>query len=71
MSDSPINLNKVRKARARAADKARANANSVAFGRTKGEKTTEASIRARMARNLDGAALERPSNQTDDDPKKS
>ena len=34
----PINLNKARKARARADKKARADANAVKFGRTKAEK---------------------------------
>ena len=34
----PINLNKVRKARARAADKTKADENSRRFGRTKAEK---------------------------------
>jgi hypothetical protein len=35
----PINLNKARKARGRAAEKAQAAENRVRFGRTKGEKT--------------------------------
>lgn len=35
----PINLNKFRKARARADDKAKAAENRVRFGRTKAEKT--------------------------------
>jgi hypothetical protein len=35
----PINLNKARKARSRAADKTEAAQNRVAFGRTKSEKT--------------------------------
>jgi hypothetical protein len=35
----PINLNKLRKARARAADEAQAAENRVRFGRTKAEKT--------------------------------
>jgi hypothetical protein len=35
----PINLNKARKARARAADKTQAAENRVAFGRSKPEKT--------------------------------
>lgn len=34
----PINLNKIRKDRARANDKARADANAVKFGRTKAER---------------------------------
>ena len=36
----PINLNKFRKARARAEEKAQAAENRVRFGRTKAEKTT-------------------------------
>jgi hypothetical protein len=35
----PINLNKARKARAQAADKAKAAENRVRFGRSKAEKT--------------------------------
>lgn len=35
---TPINLNKVRKARARAAKKVRADANAATFGMTKAEK---------------------------------
>jgi len=35
---TPINLNKARKARARADDKARADANAVKFGRSKAER---------------------------------
>jgi len=35
----PINLNKARKAKARAAEKAQAAENRVRFGRSKGEKT--------------------------------
>lgn len=35
----PINLNRIRKERARAADKTRADRNSVKFGRSKAEKS--------------------------------
>ena len=41
MSDGIVNLNKARKARARAAKKARADENAVRFGRTKAEKDLE------------------------------
>ena len=59
MSDGPINLNKVRKDRARAEKKARADRNAVAFGRTKAEKQA-AEARARKAeRDLDGHKRER------------
>ncbi|WP_299731597.1 DUF4169 family protein [uncultured Tateyamaria sp.] len=57
MSDSPINLNKVRKERARAADKARANQNVVAFGRSKAEKQAVGKEEERTRRQLDGKAL--------------
>ena len=57
-----INLNKARKARARADKRARADANAVAFGRTKAEKAAAKAETSRMARNLDGKALETPPN---------
>ncbi len=51
---TPINLNKVRKDRARAEAKVRADRNAVAFGRTKAEKDA-AKIRAeKAARDLEG-----------------
>jgi hypothetical protein len=49
----PINLNRARKAKARAADQATATANRVKFGRTRAEKI-QAKIEAeRLARMLD------------------
>jgi hypothetical protein len=45
----PINLNKARKAKARAAEKAQAAENRVRFGRTKGEKAVS-SLEAERAR---------------------
>ena len=45
----PINLNKVRKAKARAAEKAEAAENRVRFGRTKTQKTVM-SLEAERAR---------------------
>lgn len=57
MSDSPVNLNKVRKARARAADKARADENAVTFGRSKAEKLATRKEQCRAARRLDGKVL--------------
>lgn len=57
MSDSPVNLNKVRKARARAADKARADENAVEFGRSKAEKLATRKEQGRAARRLDGKVL--------------
>jgi hypothetical protein len=54
----PINLNKARKARDRAASKDQAAANRVKFGRTKGE-TAGAKVEANKARKLlDGAKRE-------------
>ena len=41
MAESPINLNKARKAKAKADAKARADENAVRFGRTKAQKTLE------------------------------
>ena len=50
----PINLNKARKARARAAGKAQAAENRVAFGRTKAEKTVSKLEAERARRELEG-----------------
>lgn len=54
----PINLNRARKARAKADDKARAAENRVAFGRTKAEKDKMAADQARAGRALDGKKRE-------------
>ena len=51
---TPINLNKVRKDRARAEKKARADRNAVAFGRTKSEKETAQAREDKARRDLDG-----------------
>ena len=51
---TPINLNKVRKDRARAEKKARADRNAVAFGRTKAEKDAERLREEKATRDLDG-----------------
>ena len=53
-----VSLNKARKARAKAADKAQAAENRVAFGRTTGEKAQAKSETARAARSLDDKRLE-------------
>ncbi|MEM9576266.1 MAG: DUF4169 family protein [Pseudomonadota bacterium] len=50
---SPVNLNKVRKARARAEKKARADENAVRFGRTKAQKAAETKDREGALRHLD------------------
>ena len=53
MTDQPINLNKARKARARAAAKQAAAEKRVLFGRTKGEKSAEETTRKKTAKVLD------------------
>ncbi|WP_299686430.1 DUF4169 family protein [uncultured Tateyamaria sp.] len=63
---TPINLNKARKARARAENKARADANAVTFGLTKADKRSAQVENAREARKLDGQALEMPRKGADD-----
>jgi len=55
-----INLNRARKDRAKAEDKARAAANRAAHGRTKGQKQTAEKDRDRAARLLDGQKLDKP-----------
>ncbi|MEO1557057.1 MAG: DUF4169 family protein [Pseudomonadota bacterium] len=64
MTGSPINLNKVRKARAHASEKARAQANTVAFGRSKAQKAADGLEVARLRRDLDGKALKLPEDTT-------
>jgi hypothetical protein len=54
----PINLNKARKARAKAADKTKAAENRVAFGRTKLEKSLTSARAEKAARDLDGTKRE-------------
>ncbi|MDB5433591.1 MAG: hypothetical protein JWP35_4707 [Caulobacter sp.] len=53
-----VNLNKARKAKARADGKAQAVQNRVAFGRTKAEKSLEAARADKAAKALDGAKRE-------------
>ena len=48
----PVNLNRVRKAKARAAETARADANAVKFSRTKAQKTQERAEAEKAARDL-------------------
>ncbi|MDT8760674.1 DUF4169 family protein [Sphingomonas psychrotolerans] len=48
-----INLNKARKAKARADKPIRAQENRVRFGRTRAEKAAEAAEKARIAKTLD------------------
>ena len=51
---SVVNLNKVRKTKARADKKARAAENAIKFGRTKAEKLQTKAKTDRDARDLDG-----------------
>ena len=50
----PVNLNRYRKTKARAEDKARADRNAVAFGRRKAEKNLARAEARKAARELDG-----------------
>lgn len=50
----PVNLNRFRKAKARASDKARADENAVKFGRTGAEKQREKTLAERAKQRLDG-----------------
>jgi hypothetical protein len=43
MTDTPINLNKIRKEKTRSEDKARADANAIRFGLTKAQRLLNAS----------------------------
>jgi hypothetical protein len=54
----PINLNKARKARAKAEKRAKADANVVKFGRTRAEKARDKAEAAKAKRDLDGHARE-------------
>ena len=54
-----INLNKVRKAKARNVARATAEANRIKYGRTKAENHRAREEAARAARLLDGAKLEK------------
>ena len=53
-----VNLNRVRKDRAKAEARATAGANRAAHGRTKAERTRAETERERAARLLDGSKLE-------------
>ncbi|PVX28084.1 DUF4169 family protein [Sphingomonas pokkalii] len=55
-----INLNKARKARAKAIARTEADANRTRHGRTKAEKARDAAEAERKARALDQAKRERP-----------
>jgi hypothetical protein len=49
-----VNLNKFRKAKARAEKKVQANENAVKFGRTKAEKSLDHARNAKAQQDLDG-----------------
>lgn len=55
----PVNLRLARKAKARAAKKADADANAARFGRTKPERRADDADATREARRLDGHRIER------------
>ncbi|MDC0343658.1 MAG: DUF4169 family protein [Aestuariivita sp.] len=54
----PVNLNRFRKDKARAAKKARADENAVAFGRSKSEKDLIRARKEKQSRDLDGKKQE-------------
>lgn len=58
MADGPINLNKARKARARAAARQTASENRARHGRTKSQKQAVDLAAARETARLDGAKRE-------------
>jgi hypothetical protein len=60
-----VNLNRVRKAKAKVAGKAQADANRAAFGRTKADKQAAAAEADRLARTLDGARRDGPPDPDD------
>ena len=53
-----VTLNQVRKARAKAEAKSRAESNRIAFGRTKAEKEAARRVAERQKRDLDGKKAE-------------
>ena len=56
--EKPVNLNRFRKEKARAENKARADQNAVAFGRTKAEKNADKLRQEKQKRDLDGHELD-------------
>ena len=67
---TPVNLNKARKARARAAKKARADANTVTFGLTRADRQAAQAENSRQTRELDAKVLDMPRKRADGDPEK-
>ncbi len=66
MSQAPINLNRARKARLRAAAEARAQENRVAFGRTKAEKLASLKEAEAAARRLEAHRRDDPAPPNED-----
>lgn len=60
MADAPINLNKARKARARAARKQEADRNAVIHGMPKADRTRLEQEAARWKARVDGARRDTP-----------
>lgn len=60
-----VNLNRARKARGKAADKARADTNRASHGRTKAERDQASAEVAHRDAVLDGAKRERPEDDAD------
>lgn len=56
MNEGPINLNRARKARARAEARQQADENALRHGRTKAERLAEAAKKALANKRLDGHA---------------
>ncbi|WP_397542080.1 DUF4169 family protein [Roseovarius salis] len=54
MNGKPVNLNRVRKQKARAEKRARADENAVKFGRSKAEKARDEANSERANRHVDG-----------------
>ncbi len=55
----PINLNKARKARARAEKRSQADQNAVKYGRSKSEKAQEAAERSQSVHRIDQHKLDK------------
>lgn len=53
MTGAPVNLNRVRKAKARIAKKAKASENAVKFGQSKARKTKDGTERANARHGVD------------------
>ena len=58
MTDQTVNLNKIRKAKTKADQRAEADANSVTFGRSKAERMLDATRNAKARAMLDAHHVE-------------